>query len=248
MELFSVKDKTVFITGASRGIGKELALGFKKAGANVIATGRSSESIAWMDDTAIKGVILDIRDKEQVQRVIEDSCKEMGNLDCLINNAALTAKTPMSLIEDGEVDDLMSTNLKGMIHTSQSYYKLQKNKGGSIVNIASICAHSVIPATGTYCASKGAVLQMTRSMAVEWARKKIRVNVICPGFFETDMTSDISKKSDMDVRLKSMIPLGRSGNLDELTGTAIFLASSASSYMTGQSLIVDGGVLSRIGV
>ncbi len=248
MDLFSVKNKSVFITGASRGIGKALALGFKNSGAQVIGTGRSPESISWMGDAGIKGEILDNRNKEQVQEVIKKSAEATGGLDCLINNAGLTAKTPMSRIKEEEVDELFSTNLKGLIHTSQAYYKLQKNRGGSIINIASICAHSVIPATGSYCASKGAVLQITRSMAVEWARKKIRVNVICPGFFETDMTSDIANNPAMEDRLKSLIPMGRSGNIDELTGAALFLASSASSYVTGQSIIVDGGVLSQIRV
>lgn len=248
MELFSVKEKTVFITGANRGLGKALALGFKKAGALVTGTGRSSDSISWMEKAGIKGVILDVCDREQAQNVIKDSVKETGSLDCLINNAGLTAKTPMSMIKDKEVDDLVATNLKGLIHTSQAYYELQKNKGGSIINIASILAHSVIPATGSYCASKGAVLQITRSMAVEWARKKIRVNAICPGFFEAGMASDHNKSLSVEARLKSTIPMGRLGKSDDLTGAAIFLASSASSYLTGQSIVVDGGVLSQVKV
>ena len=248
MELFSVKGKTVFITGANRGLGKALALGFKKAGALVTGTGRSVDSISWMEEAGIKGVILDVRDREQVQTVIKDSVKETGNLDCLVNNSGITAKTPMSLIKDAEVDDLMETNLKGLIHTSQIYYELQKNKGGSISNIASILAHSVIPATGSYCASKGAVLQITRSMAAEWARKKIRVNAICPGFFEAGMATDHNKSLSIEARLKSTIPMGRLGKSDDLTGAAIFLASSASAYLTGQSIIVDGGVLSQVNV
>ncbi|MBU2515293.1 SDR family oxidoreductase [bacterium] len=248
MELFSVKERTVFITGASRGIGKALALGFKNAGAFVIGTGRSDKSISWMNNVGIRGVVLDVCDKDQVQIVLKDSAQETGRLDCLINNAGLTAQTPMSLIKDDEVDELISTNLKGLIHTSQVFYELQKNKGGSIINIASIFAHSVVPATGTYCASKGAVLQITRSMAVEWARKKIRVNAICPGFFEAGMASDRMKRPSTETRLKSAIPMGRLGNSDELTGAAIFLASSASSYLTGQSIIIDGGVLSQIKV
>ncbi len=248
MELFSVKDKTVFITGANRGLGKALALGFKKAGAVVIGTGRNADSISWMDDAGIKGVILDVREKKQVHAVIRDAGLETGRLDCLINNSGITAKTPMSQVKENEIDDLIATNLKGLIHTSQAFYDVQKNKGGSIINIASILGHSIIPATGSYCASKGAVIQITRSMAVEWARKKIRVNAICPGFFETGMASDHNKSQSIETRLKSAIPMGRLGNSNDLTGTAIFLASSASSYLTGQSIIVDGGALSQINV
>ena len=246
--MFSVKNKTILITGASRGIGKALALGFKQAGAKVYGTGTKPESISWMESSGISGIIMNVGSREQIKDVVHNIVKETDNIDCLINNAGITTITPASLIRDNEIDDIFDVNLKGVLRCSQSYYEVQKNKGGAIINIASIVAYNVLLATATYSASKAAVLQLTRSMAAEWGKRNIKVNTICPGIFLTDIYTNSSKITSNIDKIKKAIPMKRLGASQELIGAAIFLASEASSYMTGQSIVVDGGLLSYINI
>ncbi|MCB1173494.1 MAG: SDR family oxidoreductase [Leptospiraceae bacterium] len=242
MNLFSVKDKTVLITGASRGIGRALAEGFADAGAIVYGTGTRSESIAWTAGSAIKGLVVDLRSESAMKDAMAAIHQEHGRLDCLLNNAAMALDVPASAIKEADLDSLVDTNFKGLFRACQAYYKLQRKEGGNIINVASVVGLVGGYLMSAYAGTKGAVIQISKSLALEWARSGFRVNALCPGFTETDMTAKIRQNSDYSDKLIESIPLRRMARPDEMLGPAIFLASEASSYITGTSIVVDGGV------
>ena len=240
--MFSVQGKVVLITGASRGIGKALATGFAASGAVVYGTGSRPESIAWMEATAIKGRAADAKDPAALNAVIANIIKEHGRLDCLINNAGIAPKKPAASLKEDDVDDILDVNFRSAFRACQQYYKLQKNGGGNIINNASVFGLLGYPLSSVYCSSKGALIQMTRALAAEWARKGFRVNALCPGFIDTGMTDVMKENADVKASMLSRVPMNRLGRPDEIVPAAIFLASDASSYITGQTLTVDGGL------
>ncbi len=242
MDLFSVKDKTILITGASRGIGRAMAEGFASAGATVYGTGSRPESIAWAEGTSIKGVAADLRSESEMKDLINDIGQEHGRLDCLINNGATTLDVPASAIKEADLENLVDTNFKGVFRSCQAYYKMQRKKGGNIINIASIAGLNGAFLMSVYAGTKAAIIQMGNSLAVEWASSGFRINAICPGFTETDMTATIRKNDEYASKIKEIIPMRRIGKPDEMLGAAIFLASDASTYVTGSTIVVDGGL------
>lgn len=242
MDLFSVKDKAVLITGASRGIGRALAEGFSNAGAIVYGTGSKPESIAWTSGTSIKGVAADLRSETEMKDLIEQIGKDHGRLDCLINNGATTLDLPASTIKEKDLENLVSTNFKGVFRACQAYYKMQRKRGGNIINIASIAGLHGAFLMSVYAGTKAAIIQMGNSLAVEWASSGFRINAIAPGFTETDMTASIRKNEDYSEKLIESIPMHRIARPEEMLGAAIFLASDASSYVTGSTIVVDGGI------
>jgi 3-oxoacyl-[acyl-carrier protein] reductase len=239
-----MRDKTVLITGASRGIGKALAQAFKERGAIVYGTGTSPASIAWMESVGLRGRVVDVAQVDQVKALIKTVAEECGKIDCLINNAGIIAHTPASKVDSEEIDRLLDVNLKGCLWASQAYYQSHRKTGGVIVNIASVAGMYSVKASAAYCATKGALIQLTRSLANEWARHGFRVNALCPGMISTDMNSE--GRTELDAMIDRSVPLKRWGNPEELVGPAIFLASDASSYVTGQTLVVDGGMTCKL--
>ena len=223
-ELFSVKDKTVIITGASRGIGRRLAEGFRDAGAIVYGTGSRPESVEWMKDAeGIEGRAANLMEPGAMAAVIEEVHGKHGRLDCLID-----------------------TNFKGVFRACQAYYKLQRKSGGGvIINVSSVLGHVGTKLAAVYCGTKGAVIQMSKALAIEWAGSGFRINALCPGFIDTDMTEMIQKRPQVLEQMNASIPMGRMGQPEDLLGASIFLASDASAYMTGQSLVVDGGFIAQ---
>lgn len=242
MDLFSVKDKAVIITGASRGIGRALAEGFANAGAIVYGTGSRPESMAWAEGTSITGVAADMRDPSAMKDLINEVKNKHGRLDCLVNNAAATVDIPASAIKEEDMENLVNTNFKGVFRACQAYHKLQRKQGGNIINIASVVGLQGGFLMSVYSGTKGAIIQMSKSLALEWASSGFRVNVVCPGFTETDMTEKIRKNEEYSNKLLQAIPMKRMARPQELLGPVIFLASEASSYITGSTLVVDGGV------
>lgn len=241
-DLFNVKNKTVLVTGSTRGIGKYFAEGFKNAGAIVYGTGSSQESIKKFDGSGIKGFAADIRQPDVMTPIIESIVKEHGRLDVLVNNAGIASNKPAAFLKEDEIESIIQTNFTGVFRACTAYYKIHKKKGGNIINIASILGMRGTKLASVYSGTKGAVINMTRALAVEWIGSGYRVNAICPGFIDTDMTEMIKEKPDVLEQMTNAIPMGRLGKPEDLVGAAIFFASDASSYVTGQTIVVDGGI------
>ncbi len=236
------QEKTILVTGASRGIGRAIALAFADAGARVYGTGRSADSIDWMRTAGVEGRMANVTRPGDIGAIIEEIISVHGRLDCLVNNAGVAADIPASSFKIPDIDRIIETNFKGVFLACQSYYKLQKKQGGNIVNIASVLGLVAIPLASVYCGTKGAVLQLTRALAVEWAPSDFRVNAVCPGFIETEMIQSITGKAELRERALEKIPMQRLGQPEEMAGAVLFLASPASSYMTGQMIVLDGGI------
>lgn len=242
MNLFSVKEKTILITGASRGIGKSLAIAFKDAGAIVYGTGTSDKSISWMEKEKIEGKVNNVLEEDRIRNIINEIKFKHKKLDILINNVGVSLNKPASTLTNQDIEYLIDANFKSIIRASQAFYRSHKQIGGNIINISSVLGLRGSALASVYSGTKGAIIQLTKSLVSEWTRCDFRLNVICPGFINTDMNkSMISKDSVMEI-VKKKIPMGRLGRPDELIGAAIFLSSDASSYVTGQTIVIDGGM------
>ncbi len=244
MDIFNVKDKIVLITGASRGIGKALALGFHEAGAVVYAAGSKEESVQWMAGQGINPLWGDFSQPETPARLIQSVYAKEKTLDVLINNAGIALYSKAVSISDADINNIMEINFKSVFHASVNYYKEQKKRGvtGTIINISSILGIIGSNQASIYSATKGAIIQLTKNFALEWAKSGFRVNSICPGYIETDMTSHLKRRPAFLEAVENAIPQKRLGKPEEILGPALFLASPASSYITGQCIIVDGGL------
>ncbi len=246
-DILSVKDKTIIVTGASRGIGRAIAETLRDRGAVVYGTGSRPESIEWMNaDSAVQGRVANVREPGAMAEIIQEVHDKHGRLDVLINNAGIASNTPASSFKEDEMEAIIDTNFKGLFRACQAYYKLQrKSGGGNIINVASILGLVGTTLASVYCGTKGAVINMTRALAVEWASSGFRLNCICPGFIETDMTEMIQKRPAVMEKMLEAVPMKRIGRPDDLVGAAVFLASDASKYMTGQTVVVDGGMIAQ---
>ncbi|MBX7058989.1 MAG: glucose 1-dehydrogenase [Leptospirales bacterium] len=240
--LISFENKTILITGASRGIGRAIAEGFGRHGATVYGTARAESSLDWMAAAGMHGRAADVSQPGAVAAVIEEIVARHGRLDCLLNNAGVASNTPSGGMKEGEMDMIINTNFKGVFRACQAYYKAQRRSGGVIINMASVLGLVGAPLAGVYCGTKGAVIQTTRALAVEWASAGFRVNAIAPGFIDTDMTEMIKKRPAVREKLLGQIPMNRMGQPEDIVGAALYLASDLSSYVTGHVLVVDGGV------
>lgn len=243
--LFDVTGKTVLITGSSRGIGKSLALGFKEAGAIVYGTGTKESSIEWMKKAGIEGRVNDITGDDRIKDVISEIKTKHGKLDVLINNAGISSHTPASMMKEEEAQNIIEINFKGVFRACQAYYKTHKHQGGTIINISSVLGLTGFTLASVYSGTKGAVIQLTKALVAEWG-DAFKVNAICPGFIETEMTGNMQAKGNLMEAFNSKIPLKRMGKPEELLGAAIYLASDASSYMTAQVIVVDGGMTGTV--
>ncbi len=246
---FSVAGKTVLVTGASRGIGFTLAKGFAEAGANVILAARSQatldkavESIGSISGT-VSTLELDVTNVSS----IETAFSQIDNIDILVNNAGTEYVCASVELTEEIWDKIVGTNLKGAFFCAQAAAKKMLETGhGAIINLCSLTSEVGVPGAVPYGASKSGVLGMTRALSTEWAPQGIRVNGIGPGYFQTEMTEVFYEDKDWCQSMLSKIPQQRFGELDDLVGSAIFLASDASRYITGQVIYVDGGYLAAI--
>jgi NAD(P)-dependent dehydrogenase (short-subunit alcohol dehydrogenase family) len=258
MELpaFSLEGKVALITGGSRGIGKATAINFARAGADVIVTSRKIEDLqevaAEVEKLGRKSMAVSthVGRMDQINSLVEKVVAKFGKIDILVNNAGTSIASMAIDVEEKAWDALMNINLKGAFFLSQAVARIMKEKGGgTIINVSSINGFSPAVPTCTYAISKAALIMTTKALAKEWADFNIRVNAIAPGAVETRLLNAIwydkneEEKKQIKDSLCSGIPLKRIGEPDEIANVMIFLASSASSYVTGQTIVVDGGAL-----
>ena len=251
--LFSVKDQVVLVTGGSRGIGKELALAFASRNAHVIIAGRHKQTL---DEAAteistpsnqVTAEICDISRTDDVDALIESVISRHGRIDTLINVAGINKRMKAESYTAEEYDSITNINAKGVWLTTQAVGREMIPQGsGAIINVDSLNTYAPLRGTTPYAMSKASVLMMTRGLANEWGRHGIRVNSIAPGFILTDLTKKVWADETMQAWGKANTPLERLGTVSDLIGAAIFLASDASQFMTGQTLRVDGGFTAGI--
>ncbi|ADQ04535.1 3-oxoacyl-(acyl-carrier-protein) reductase [Caldicellulosiruptor owensensis OL] len=247
MEL--LKDKVALITGASRGIGRAIALKFAQNGANVIINYSSSQSQAEnlkeeIEKIGTKAMIIkcDVSNSDEVNQMFFQVEKEFGRIDILVNNAGITKDGLILRMNDEDFDRVIAINLRGAFLCAKAAAKMMvKQRFGNIINISSVVGIAGNIGQANYAASKAGIIGLTKSLAKELASRNIRVNAIAPGFIKTDMTEVLSDK--VKEAMLSSIPLGRFGEADEVANVALFLASSLSSYITGQVIVVDGGMI-----
>ena len=249
--LFDLTGKVSIVTGSGRGLGKAIAVGMAQYGATVITCSRTlSEAEATAAEiTAGGGTALGLRvdtaDRASCEQLVNDTVAAFGKLDVLVNNAGIDIIEPAEDVTEDAWDTILNINLKGYFNCTQfaARQMLAQGTGGSIANNSSIAGEVGIKGLTAYSAAKGGVNQMTKVMAVEWAPKGIRVNAFSPGYFENIMSgaTDEHARPEKRAQVLQYTPMGRRGHPDELVGPVVFLASDASSYVTGAILLVDGG-------
>ena len=248
-ELLSIKGKVAVITGASSGLGVTFAEALAEGGANLILAARRIEKLnevaVQMRKLGVKAMPFqcDVSKQEEVQALVNTTIKNFGKLDIIVNNAGVAAMGPSIEMPVEEWNRVVSVNLTGVFLCARTAAKQMIKQGsGKVINIASIygAVGDVFPAA-PYYATKGAVINLTRDLAVEWAPFKVNVNAIAPGFFPSEMTEGIFRESRYTEYITKQTPLGRIGKPDDLKGAVLFLASPASDFVTGQTIFVDGG-------
>jgi 3-oxoacyl-[acyl-carrier protein] reductase len=247
--MYSFKDKTVLITGGSRGIGKAIVLEFAKLGANVVINYVSSsqkandlaKEVETLDAKALV-VQADVSNFEDSQRLVEETIKEFGKIDVLINNSGITRDNLMLRMSEEDFDKVINVNLKGTWNMCKNVTRhFLKNREGSIINITSVVGLTGNAGQANYVSSKAAVIGLTKTLAKEFGSRGVRVNAVAPGFIETEMT-DVLPEEVKTAYLKQ-IPLNKLGNPKDVANACIFLASDQSAYITGQVISVNGGMV-----
>jgi len=252
VELFRLNGRVALVTGASSGLGVQFARALHGAGATVVLTARRADRLEALAEELGEGVVVlpaDLTVRHERESLVRDAIEATGALDVLVNNAGYGVPTPAEEEALDQVELTMAVNVIAPYHLSQiaAQHRLERGRG-SIINIASIfgVVGSAPLKEASYCVSKGAVVNMTRQLGCEWSRRGVRVNAIAPGWFPTEMTSETMFEQESGRSyIKRNTPIGRAGELSELDGPLLFLASDASSYVTGEVLAVDGGWLAR---
>lgn len=251
--MFNLNNKIALVTGASSGIGMASAVALARQGAKVVVAARRVERLQQIvsdlarEDHQAVAIKMDVTKKEQVQNAVMQTVEKFGRLDILVNNAGVLDFSPFLEMTEEKWDLVIDTNLKGYFFVAQAAAReMAKNKSGRIINIASIASGGVgvgFPGIAHYCASKGAVVAFTESLAVELAPLGILVNCIGPGLIESEMTANITSDPKQMQNFSTQIPLKRAGKPEEIASMVVYLASDESSYTTGSTIYIDGGWL-----
>lgn len=241
--LFSVKDQVVLVSGASRGIGRGLAEGFARRGATVVVTGREKGTLEQTaKEIGGEAVVCDVADAKAIDRLVATVYDRHGRVDTLLNVAGVNRRMKAEKLTEADYDFIVDINLKGPFLLSLAVGKRQlERKKGTQINITSLNNDRPLRGVMPYAVSKKGLEQMTRALAMEWGPRGIRVNAIAPGFILTDLTNKLWAQPVMQEWAMANTPLQRLGKPDDLVGAALFLASDASAFMTGQTVYVDGG-------
>lgn len=248
--MIGLEGKTALVTGASRGIGRAIAVGMARAGADLAISARSAEALAEtqaeVEALGRKAFVVpaDVTDRDAVFRMAEEAIAALGHLDAVVNNAGGTSfMVPFTDLRFEGWTKVMRLNTESIVHVCQAVGPHLLERGsGSVVNVASVAGLGGAPLVTPYAASKAAVVSLTKSLAIEWASRGVRVNALCPGWTATDLNRRLWEDEQASQAMAATIPMGRWGKAEEMAGAAVFLASDAASYLTGQALAVDGGI------
>ena len=245
-----VAGKIAVVVGGTSGIGRALALGLAEAGADVVASSRRAEQVkettARIEAIGRKSAAIpsDVGDRASIEHLLAETIAKLGPVDILVNCAGTTKRTPTLDLDEVLWHSILDTNLTGTLRCCQIFGRHMIARGyGRIINIASLSSFVALYEVAAYAASKAAVASLTKSLAIEWARHGVCVNAIAPGVFRTPLNTELLDSTDRGKEFLLRTPMGRFGKVEELVGAAIYLASDAASYVTGEILVVDGGFL-----
>lgn len=248
--LFDLTGKRALVTGSSQGIGFALARGLLEAGADVVLNGRDEAKLdaaaKALDDT-VHQLVFDATDHTAVRTAIDDFEVKIGAIDILVNNAGMQHRTPLEDFPADAFERLLRTNISTVFNVGQACARhMISRRAGKIINIASVQTALARPGIAPYTATKGAVGNLTKGMATDWAKYGLQCNAIAPGYFDTPLNAALVADPDFSAWLTKRTPAGRWGNVEELLGACIFLASNASSFVNGHVLYVDGGITASL--
>lgn len=248
-DLFDLSGETALVTGSSKGIGHALARGLAGAGARIVLNGRDEASLGEAADALrsegaeVSVLPFDVTDHGAARKAVDRFEADEGPISILVNNAGMQHRTPLEDFPADDFERLMRTNLSSVFNVGQAAARHMIGRGrGRIINIASVQAALARPGIAPYVASKGAVVNITKGMATDWAPKGLNVNAIAPGYFETELTDALVKDEAFSGWLATRTPAGRWGKVEELVGACVFLASPSASFVNGHTLYVDGGI------